>query len=100
MFKSWYARRQDAGLPSFTFVEAYGDLRKELTELNKRYDIVLVDTAGHDSQEFRSALTVSDILLAGKAVLAIGDRLYRSPHGNRQNGAGKAQPFVESAPGL
>ena len=45
--KSWYARRQEAGLPSFTFVEAYGDLRKELTELNKHYDIVLVDTAGH-----------------------------------------------------
>lgn len=62
--KSWYARRQDAGLSSFTFVEAYGDLRKELIELSKRYDIVLVDTAGHDSQEFRSALTVSDILLS------------------------------------
>ena len=40
-----------------------GDLKKILLDLQKKYDYVLLDVAGRDSEEFRSALQVSDKLI-------------------------------------
>lgn len=61
--KGWYERRVEEKLPLFTYTEDFGDIRKTIEKLNGQYDIVLVDTAGHDSQEFRSALACADIAL-------------------------------------
>lgn len=60
---NWSTKRQENGLPAVPVYEAYGDISKEIQRLKKTYDNVLVDCAGHDSQEFRSALTVADILI-------------------------------------
>lgn len=60
---NWHSDRQANGLPPVPVHEAYGDISKDIKQLSKRYDYLLVDCAGHDSAEFRSALTVADIMI-------------------------------------
>ncbi|EFN8966731.1 peptidyl-arginine deiminase [Escherichia coli] len=60
---NWNTKRQQNGLPAVPVYEAYGDISKEIKRLSDLHGILLVDCAGHDSQEFRSALTVADILV-------------------------------------
>lgn len=60
---NWNTKRQQNGLPPVPVYEAYGDISKEIKRLSEMHYVLLVDCAGHDSQEFRSALTVADILV-------------------------------------
>ena len=60
---NWNKKRQQNGLPLIPVYEAYGDISKEIKKLSAIHELVLVDCAGHDSQEFRSAITVADILI-------------------------------------
>ena len=60
---NWNTKRQQNGLPAVPVYEAYGDISKEIKRLSDLHGVLLVDCAGHDSQEFRSALTVADILV-------------------------------------
>ena len=60
---NWNKKRQQNGLPPIPVYEAYGDISKEIKKLSSIHELVLVDCAGHDSQEFRSAITVADILI-------------------------------------
>jgi len=60
---NWNAKRQENGLPPVPVYEAYGDISKEIKRLSSIHETLLVDCAGHDSQEFRSALTTADILI-------------------------------------
>lgn len=60
---NWSADRQANGLPPVPVHEAYGDIAAEIKKLSGRYDYLLVDCAGHDSAEFRSALTVANIMI-------------------------------------
>ena len=60
---SWYQKRQNNGLPTVPVHEAYGNVSKEITRLSKLCDVLIVDCPGHDSQEFRSALTTADIMI-------------------------------------
>jgi len=41
-----------------------GDLHAELLDWNRRYNHVLVDVGGHDSEELRSALTTAHLLVS------------------------------------
>lgn len=59
----WADDREAAGLPPVVTTRKDGRLGATLKELNSLYDIVLVDTAGKDSKELRSAMTVSDLML-------------------------------------
>ena len=59
---NWVARRNE-NLPIINCVEKSGDLRKELKNLNKQYEQVIVDVGGWDSKEFRTSLIVSDLLI-------------------------------------
>ncbi|MDR5970803.1 MULTISPECIES: AAA family ATPase [Bacteria] len=43
--------------------EQFGDLTQAINQANKKYDYVIVDCAGHDSVEFRTALQVCDVYL-------------------------------------
>ncbi len=62
---NWVAERneyqQDA--PKVNTSMGYGNVSPALQDLNKRYEIVIVDVAGRDSNEFRTAARVADILL-------------------------------------
>lgn len=51
-------------LPHITVVVLQGAIRANLIDLEKSYDVVLVDVGGHDSQEFRQAGVTSDLLIA------------------------------------
>lgn len=59
----WSDFRANTGFPAIPIYEAYGNLSNEIKRLEKLCDVLIVDCAGHDSAEFRSALTVADILL-------------------------------------
>ncbi|UDJ88644.1 AAA family ATPase (plasmid) [Erwinia amylovora] len=60
---SWSEKRKGNGLLSIPVQEAYGNVTKEINRLSKLCEVLIVDCPGHDSQEFRSALTVSDIMI-------------------------------------
>jgi len=60
---SWNEKRRENGLPTVPVYEAYGNVSKEINRLSKLCDVLIVDCPGHDSLEFRSALTVSDIMI-------------------------------------
>lgn len=51
-------------LPHIPCVRKQGYLHSTLEDLNEAYNYVLVDCAGRDSQEMRSAMAVSDILIS------------------------------------
>lgn len=59
----WRERRIDNGLQDIPVHAAYGNVSAEIERLSKLCDILIVDCAGHDSTEFRSALTVADMLI-------------------------------------
>jgi chromosome partitioning protein len=61
---TWAADREEANLkPSIACVQKLGNIRGALTDLAERYDYVVVDAAGRDSQELRTAMTCADLLL-------------------------------------
>ena len=57
-------REERDDVPSITCVSASGNIRPTLIDLARRYDHVLVDCAGRDSNELRSAMLAADVLLA------------------------------------
>lgn len=60
----WGADREEAGhQPRIFVVEKLGSLHETLLELATKYDIVLVDVAGKDSKEMRTAMTAAHQLL-------------------------------------
>lgn len=49
--------------PKITCVQRYGDIDSTILELSEKYANIVIDVAGRDSDEFRSALTVADVVL-------------------------------------
>lgn len=56
-------RAQDASLPRVHAIQKTGNVRETLKDLRTRYDYVIVDAPGHDSQEMRTAMTVADLMI-------------------------------------
>lgn len=61
--KNWLKRREQAGLSPIAFNEAYGDVSLKIKKMADLADALIVDTAGHDSTEFRTALKVADVVI-------------------------------------
>jgi len=60
----WEAERRELkDKPEINCVQKRGKIHQALKDLAKRYDYVLVDPAGKDSDELRSAMAVADILV-------------------------------------
>lgn len=60
----WHADREEAGhAPKIAAVEKLGNVRDTLLDLDQRYGIVLVDCAGNDSKEMRTAMTAAHQML-------------------------------------
>lgn len=55
--------RNQSALPEIFCVQKYNEIHTTLLDLNKRYEYVLVDTAGRDAPELRSAMIVANKLL-------------------------------------
>jgi len=60
----WAEDRQAQGrIPPVHCVQKYDNVRETLLDLDTRYQMVVVDAAGRDSRELRTAMTAADILL-------------------------------------
>ena len=62
--RTWARVRQGAGAAPISCVALQGNIANELVDLGRRYDYVIVDVAGKDSREMRSAMTAADIMVA------------------------------------
>lgn len=60
---NWRDDRDEGGHPPVTVVRQSGNLRDILLDLDKKYDLVLVDLAGKDSKEARTTAVTADLLL-------------------------------------
>lgn len=61
---NWRERRLGQGLADIPVYEAYGKkVANMIAQLREVFPVVLVDCAGHDSEEFRSAVSVADVML-------------------------------------
>ena len=60
---NWVRDRDETTLPKVHCIQRYGDIKSTLKDLKQRYEYVVVDVAGHDSKELRTAMLVSDILI-------------------------------------
>lgn len=56
-------RNQNESLPVIHSIQKFGNIRDTLLDLKKRYEYVVVDTAGRDSREMRTGMTAADVLL-------------------------------------
>ena len=59
----WAEDREAAGHGTVLVLKKDGKLKDALRDLAGKYDVVLVDSAGKDSPEMRSALLAADVLL-------------------------------------
>ncbi len=61
----WHIEREEeqADKAKIHCVQKRGKIHETLKDLDQRYEYVLVDPAGKDSEELRSAMVVADILL-------------------------------------
>ena len=57
---NWAGERAELDLPKVNCVQRYGNIAKTVQDLSKRYEYVIIDAAGRDSEELRSAMVVSD----------------------------------------
>lgn len=60
---NWARDREEAGHQRIQCVQKLGNLRSTLLDLAERYDFVLVDAAGKDSKEMRTAMTAARIIV-------------------------------------
>ena len=56
-------RAEHPGLPVVHCVQKYDNIHNTLIDLDRRYDHVIVDAAGHDSRELRTGMTATHVLL-------------------------------------
>ena len=59
----WAADRENKDQPAMTTVRKTGRLGSTIDDLAAAYDVVIIDTAGKDSTELRSAVYKADLLL-------------------------------------
>lgn len=58
---SWSAARdEDNSLINITCTQKFGDVSNDIKKLESKFDDIVIDAGGRDSQEMRTALTVAD----------------------------------------
>lgn len=56
-------REENNALTTITCVQASGNIRQTLLDLKEKYEIIIIDAGGHDSEALRSAMTVATHML-------------------------------------
>lgn len=59
----WAEDRLGQSVAPVHCVQKYDNVRETLLDLDQRYGVVVVDAAGRDSRELRTAMTAADVLL-------------------------------------
>lgn len=60
---NWIRDREQTDLQAVHCIQRYGDIKNTLKDLAQRYEYVIVDVAGHDSKELRTAMLMADKLI-------------------------------------
>ena len=91
-------RNENEGLVSLSSVQASGNIRKTLIDLAQRYQDIVIDAGGHDSEALRSASTelpakpervrLGSPAVAGRAP-PTNDRINPNRSTNRRNTHGR-----------
>lgn len=61
---TWAADREETSAPPVACVQRVGNITATAKELATKYDLVLIDAGGRDSQELRTGLLAADLLIA------------------------------------
>lgn len=56
-------RNQNTDLPKIHSIQKFDNIHETLTDLAKRYEYVVVDSAGRDSRELRTGMSAADVLI-------------------------------------
>ncbi|MGD8914526.1 MAG: division plane positioning ATPase MipZ [Candidatus Thiodiazotropha sp.] len=56
-------RTANKALPIVHCIQKYENIRNTLLDLDKRYEYIIVDAAGHDSRELRTGMTAAHVML-------------------------------------
>ncbi len=59
----WNQRRLDLGFKEFPCIRLDGNITKQLQREIENYDFIIVDAAGRDSREMRSAMLAADLMI-------------------------------------
>ena len=59
----WAAAREQTNAPKVSCVQRTGNITATAKELATKYDVVIIDTGGHDSTELRTGLLAADVSL-------------------------------------
>ena len=59
----WSQDREETDLPQVACVQKYGNVTKTIRDLAGRYEHVVIDAGGRDSQELRTALLAVDLVI-------------------------------------
>ena len=62
--RRWTQTRQATNAPPITCTTLEGNIQADLRDLAGRYDHVVVDVAGKDSREMRSAMLIADVMVS------------------------------------
>jgi chromosome partitioning protein len=62
--RRWTQTRQGTSAKRITCSTLEGNIQADLTDLAGRYDHVVVDVAGKDSREMRSAMLIADVMVS------------------------------------
>jgi chromosome partitioning protein len=60
---NWVNDRNETEAPTVHCVQRSGNITATVRDLAERYEQVVIDAAGRDSQELRTALTIADIVI-------------------------------------
>ena len=61
---TWAADREETNAPQVACVQRVGNITATAKELARKYDLVLIDAGGRDSQELRTGLLAADVVIA------------------------------------
>lgn len=56
-------RNQNTDLPKIHSIQKFDNIHETLSDLAKRYEYVVVDSAGRDSRELRTGMSAADVLI-------------------------------------
>ncbi|MBU9828513.1 AAA family ATPase [Rahnella sp. FC061912-K] len=56
-------RNQNASLTKIHSIQKFDNIHETLSDLSKRYEYVVVDSAGRDSRELRTGMSAADVLI-------------------------------------
>lgn len=99
----WNQRRMESGLTDFPCICLEGNITKQLKHEIDKYDYIVVDAAGRDSREMRSAMLAADLMImptkASHADLELLEHMAETvEHSRDYNPSLEVLVFINMAP--